>query len=246
MKRAILGILLLMVILLGTRQASYAITLNYLSGGVSASVNLDGNYNSQYGTNSAQASGYAYGPIEYSQCIARASADAVMDGGFSCYFYSSVDNYMMDGYYVMAASTTQNVFFQVTEEPGDIGKLGQLNYSYANFGYNNIGGWETNFYPEFVITVNGATVFSKSCLIDSSGIINVEVGDIIGLVCGTLSDNLLYTGGVSTGGNYNDFYAQLYVEPLNVEPVPIPPAVLLFGSGLLGLAGWRRFKKYQG
>jgi hypothetical protein len=28
-----------------------------------------------------------------------------------------------------------------------------------------------------------------------------------------------------------------------LEPVPIPPTVLLLGSGLLGLAGWRRFRK---
>jgi PEP-CTERM motif len=26
-------------------------------------------------------------------------------------------------------------------------------------------------------------------------------------------------------------------------PVPLPPTLLLFGSGLLGLAGWRRFKR---
>lgn len=28
-----------------------------------------------------------------------------------------------------------------------------------------------------------------------------------------------------------------------VQPVPVPPTVLLLGSGLLGLLGWRRFKK---
>jgi len=27
------------------------------------------------------------------------------------------------------------------------------------------------------------------------------------------------------------------------DPVPLPPSVLLLGSGLLGLAGWRRFRK---
>jgi hypothetical protein len=29
----------------------------------------------------------------------------------------------------------------------------------------------------------------------------------------------------------------------NVQVVPLPPSVLLLGSGLLGLAGWRRFRK---
>jgi hypothetical protein len=28
-----------------------------------------------------------------------------------------------------------------------------------------------------------------------------------------------------------------------LSPVPVPPAALLFGSGLLGLVGWRRFRK---
>jgi hypothetical protein len=29
----------------------------------------------------------------------------------------------------------------------------------------------------------------------------------------------------------------------NVNPIPLPPTVLLLGSGLLGLGGWRRFRK---
>jgi len=29
----------------------------------------------------------------------------------------------------------------------------------------------------------------------------------------------------------------------NVRPVPLPPTALLLGTGLLGLAGWRRFRK---
>lgn len=37
--------------------------------------------------------------------------------------------------------------------------------------------------------------------------------------------------------------AQFYIEGLNVNPVPIPAAVWLFGSGLLGLVGIARRKK---
>jgi len=39
------------------------------------------------------------------------------------------------------------------------------------------------------------------------------------------------------GGPYNRYYAGTF------EFVPIPPSVLLLGSGLLGLVGFRRFKK---
>jgi hypothetical protein len=33
------------------------------------------------------------------------------------------------------------------------------------------------------------------------------------------------------------------VNPYTADPVPLPPTVWLLGSGLLGLAGWRRFRK---
>jgi hypothetical protein len=29
----------------------------------------------------------------------------------------------------------------------------------------------------------------------------------------------------------------------SIDVVPLPPTVLLLGSGLIGLAGWRRFRK---
>ena len=33
---------------------------------------------------------------------------------------------------------------------------------------------------------------------------------------------------------------QIFSDPANPAPTPVPPAVILLGSGLLGLVGWRR------
>ena len=52
--------------------------------------------------------------------------------------------------------------------------------------------------------------------------------------------------GLSIGADgINDYYFVLGIgqEPQAPNPIPIPGAVWLLGSGLLGLAGWRRFKK---
>jgi uncharacterized protein (TIGR03118 family) len=47
-------------------------------------------------------------------------------------------------------------------------------------------------------------------------------------------DTLYFTAGLD-GGQHGLFGS--------LAPVPLPPSVLLLGSGLLGLVGWRRFKK---
>jgi hypothetical protein len=47
-----------------------------------------------------------------------------------------------------------------------------------------------------------------------------------------------------TGNNYNFYGSALpNMDNWTFTTVPLPPTVLLLGSGLLGLAGWRRFKK---
>lgn len=47
--------------------------------------------------------------------------------------------------------------------------------------------------------------------------------------------------GMLTGREWGVAYAT-FVVPVSA-PVPVPPTVLLLGSGLLGLVGWRRFRK---
>ncbi len=55
-----------------------------------------------------------------------------------------------------------------------------------------------------------------------------------------------FAWGFGTYGGYQHYdykYGQLYawaVSPGNVAAVPVPAAVWLFGSGLMGLVGWRR------
>jgi hypothetical protein len=41
----------------------------------------------------------------------------------------------------------------------------------------------------------------------------------------------------------NSVFGTNVAEWLAATPVPLPPGLLLLGSGLLGLAGWRRFRK---
>jgi len=57
----------------------------------------------------------------------------------------------------------------------------------------------------------------------------------------TPTRDLLYL--VSAGHNTNDSYSGQLSAVYDSPFVPVPPAALLLGSGLLGLAGWRRFRK---
>lgn len=51
-----------------------------------------------------------------------------------------------------------------------------------------------------------------------------------------------YTLKVEFNDNIQEFAAWYSVE-LNITPTPLPAAIWLLGSGLLGLAGWGRFSK---
>jgi hypothetical protein len=61
----------------------------------------------------------------------------------------------------------------------------------------------------------------------------------------------LSNGDFSNVNSESYFWDNAYSEVLafnvlsvNALPVPVPPSAILFGSGLLGLAGWRRLRKY--
>ncbi|MCX5894100.1 MAG: hypothetical protein NTW80_14265, partial [Deltaproteobacteria bacterium] len=45
-----------------------------------------------------------------------------------------------------------------------------------------------------------------------------------------------------TLGGYN-FQGPIFIDDVSVNPVPVPCTLVLLGSGLLPLLGWRRFRK---
>jgi hypothetical protein len=253
--RIIFGILILMVLLLGTQQASGdTISLTYLSGGVSSFVNIDGGDPgvnlSQYGTNSAQVSGQISG---IGNTAATAQAGTTNSGGYSVSFSTQAACFLNGNYTGAQCHTTGSngqlggfIFLQVT---GDAGNSGQIQYaSFSNFFINVYPQWESNGgYPPFVITLNDVTMVNSNASLPAGvgwGFLDVAVGDIIGLSFGLLADNLAYDGSNPVGNM--SAYLHVNLEPVNSvpadsgDPVPIPGSLILLSSGLFGLIGFRK------
>ncbi len=139
------------------------------------------------------------------------------------------------------------VYFQITG--GTDGDLVQINYVWHASISNSDGGSETNSTlsgggetaPMF-ISLNGAYVWEQdatSAGMDSDPVYNdtgffmAHVGDIIGINLAAYSKDDFSTG--------TDLYSEAY-NSMKLEIVPLPPTVVLLGSGLLGLLGLQGFR----
>jgi hypothetical protein len=83
---------------------------------------------------------------------------------------------------------------------------------------------------------DGSTTFATNlALIPANASIIAETGDFQG-IGGDLIDGTLLLG-----LNVDELTSVSFRSDLDVAP--LPPSLLFMGSGLLGLAGWRRFRK---
>jgi hypothetical protein len=141
------------------------------------------------------------------------------------------------------------ILFRVDNTAGENIQYGQLNYSY---GWSSSGNY-SNADSLFSMKINGdivvPTIFNAKPFIEGesfypgasisgsmSGVFDVTVGDIIGI-------SLAAGGDMDGYGWYESSCGASFSLTGFGFQAPVPPTVLLLGSGLLGLAGWRRFRK---
>jgi hypothetical protein len=120
------------------------------------------------------------------------------------------------------------------------GEMGQL---YVELG-NTLGSPGPYSFSPFISSLAVGTYWTSTPFILDRGNGNIFYGWWVYYFNG---------GGIESGGNYASSVAAIAVHDgdvlgngvvlANGPAVPIPAAFLLFGSGLLGLVGWRRIRK---
>jgi hypothetical protein len=142
----------------------------------------------------------------------------------------------------------EGIFFQING--GAPGSQVQIDYKWY---FNAITASEgTAKISGLAMSVNDNNVWSYPDIILNNysynyGSVNssfmAHSGDIIGIFLNARVSIGDYNDIVYFPLNINNSAALTYLELTAVNPVPVPPSVWLLGSGLLGLAGWRRFRK---
>jgi PEP-CTERM motif len=73
---------------------------------------------------------------------------------------------------------------------------------------------------------------------------NIDLTSMIGFTSGDSLTLTVLAADCGLGGHGGYAYVDGFSDVRPPDPnVPLPPTVWLLGSGLLGLTGWRRFKK---
>jgi hypothetical protein len=253
MKRIIFCILILTAVLIVTQRKSEAFSLNYVSGEVQAYTLLDESSDRQDDPS------YANSSQINDNGKARTSAHVGGEAsGYHVSLYSTVDSFL-DYYWTSAQCHTRGVngfiLFQVSASPEDLENPMQIvyEYDYSKNLFFSSSSWDPYYIP-LIITLNGVTKVNDTSFYNqySSGFLDVNDGDIIGLSCGLLADNICYAGIPRAG--YMDAMLHVSLSPIplpsasaitlsSASQVPLPSTLLFLGSGLLSLAGWRRFRK---
>lgn len=138
------------------------------------------------------------------------------------------------------------------------GMFGMYEYFlYAGYGSNEPQN-EDNFYNQLVDTLGlnyGFTLADYKAEIDAGRVvlIHVEGHSMLGYGYDDSENILVYDtwdlggGSMSWGGSYSgrDMFGVTCFEPYGGAAVPVPPTILLLGSGLLGLAAYGRRKVFR-
>jgi len=155
-------------------------------------------------------------------------------------------------YGLMKSMVDTKVTLSLSSVNGGIGNFGVTVFTGMDTGsnYNTHWGWN---YTEFLVGYDEAGVeiyaaagstATGSNPHGTAGVIYKTHSETSTLTFTALADQVysIYLGGNDGGGNFGPHDG--YVMNIQASPVPLPAAVWLFGSGLLGVVGWGRRKAY--